>query len=226
MLRKVVFVVDFAWLDHEEDHHEQSVKAFSDGAQARAHLERCHRRFRPDGWPWSDVSGGIREAVVTFVGPCPESLWVVRASMSVGLEGVFVSRAEADAFHADRERAAAEAGDPRLLFNVDELDGMVRYSDFDLSVFGDWLTDHGIMTLPDPAQRRWGWIRWLMSLPREQVTALYAALHRFRFYEVVEVPLIVGDYRQEQWDEWEHRVTDEGAFGVGGSPNAPGDIPF
>ena len=45
--------------------------------------------------------------------------------------------------------------------------------------------------------------RWLASLTREQLSAIYAALHRFRFYEVVEVPFVVGDYRFEQWDEWE-----------------------
>lgn len=47
------------------------------------------------------------------------------------------------------------------------------------------------------------YLSWLLTLSRQQRADLYAALHHFRFYEVVEVPFIVGDYPEEKWEGWE-----------------------
>ncbi len=48
-----------------------------------------------------------------------------------------------------------------------------------------------------------GYLDWLLSLSRQQRAGLYAALHHFRFYEIVEVPYVVGEYPEEEWEAWE-----------------------
>src|SRR5262245_60936985 len=62
------------------------------------------------------------------------------------LEGVFPTRAEAEAFQAEREREAATSGDPGPLLDRGP-HGLLALTAFEPAVFRDWLTDHGI---PDP----------------------------------------------------------------------------
>jgi hypothetical protein len=218
MLRRVVYVVNFRWWPHGAGGEVgPSLKAFDDRVQAANHLRRCYRRRLPFG-PHLEGGGGISEKIVTLptlsIGTV-RKLWVVRVAKAYpddedvpgqdgfGVEGVFASPEEADAFRSELETKAAESGFLGPLLQIGDLDRLLGLSDFDPSVFGDWLTDHGIMTLPDPAQGRRGWRRWVEALTREQVADLSAALHRLRFYEAVEAPFIVGEYWQEQWDEWE-----------------------
>lgn len=216
-----------------------TLRAFSDRQEAEAYLGRCRRRHRY-GVSFGYTSGGISEKRVTIPNLTAEGvlrdasrkLWIVRVRKDhprhstvrsqdpYGVEGAFASRDEAVAVQASLERKAAESGDPTPLLEFGYLERMLELSDFDLSVYGDWLTDHGIMTLPDPARYQEGWERWLESLPREHLAALYGALHRFRFYEVTEVPFVFGDYREEQWEDWEKDLLPPGAY------PGPDDIPF
>jgi hypothetical protein len=213
MSQRRVIVVVFRWWS------EMTIKAFSDRAPAEAFLARCPRRRDPFGDRYEHAQGDLTDWLIEIPDQATQSLWAVcvrrrhptdhaiYCEHSEGLEDVFASREEAEASQAELEQKAAESGDHAPLMDFGYLEAMLEFSDFDLTVFGDWLTDHGIMTLPDPAQYQRGWARWLASLTREQLADLYAALHRFRFYEVVEVPFIVGDYPRGQWDEWEKRPT-------------------
>src|SRR5262249_17842339 len=149
MSERVVKLVVFEWYDERGPEYDvTATKAFTDQTDAQTYLSRCYRRISPEG-TWWEASGGIRDVDVTFAGPFPASLWVVRWR-SGDVAGVFASREEADAFFADQERAAAESGNPSPLFEVGNLEGLMRFSDFDLSVFGDWLTDPPILTPPHP----------------------------------------------------------------------------
>jgi hypothetical protein len=161
----------------------------------------------------------------------PQTLWFVRVrkeeryfhgaplrtKMPFGLTAAFASRAEAEAFQEQAEKQAAQAGDPGPLLDAGSLESLMRVSDFEPGVFRDWMTDHDI---PVPAKfvrtRRlretdqWvetdDWLEWLQGLSVQQLADLYAALHRFRFYEIVEAPFVPGDYQEEEWDEWEKNL--------------------
>jgi hypothetical protein len=92
------------------------------------------------------------------------------------------------------------------------VEGLLKLTDFEEGVFRDWLIDHGIPD-PDVSARKWRpeeyyapIAEWLEALTNEQLADLYAALHRFRFYEVVEVPFVPDHYPEEQWDEWEKNL--------------------
>jgi hypothetical protein len=142
-----------------------------------------------------------------------ERYWLgrsVRTKAPFGMEGIFATREQALAFQAEQEKIAAESGDPAPLLDL-EVDGLYKLSAFEPEVFRDWLIDHEI---PDPQTFASDWtetgptflLDWLYSLTRQQMTDLYTALHHFRFYEVIEVPLVYGEYYQEQWEQWEKEL--------------------
>jgi hypothetical protein len=128
-----------------------------------------------------------------------------------GLSAAFATRAEAEAYQEEAERRAAASGDEGPLCNLGSLADLMALSDFEPGVFRDWLTDHGI---PEPEtflstrrlQEMDHWREWLECLSAQQLADLYAALHRFRFYEIVEVPFVPDDYPQERWDDWEKNL--------------------
>jgi hypothetical protein len=141
----------------------------------------------------------------------PSSMSVTPPPVGVGIEGVFADRAEAEACMVRREQEEARRGDWSALFELLSYrgpDGLREESDFEPGVYDDWLADHDI---PDPKTI---WNRWqhtydslhgyLEKLSRNQIRALYAAMHRFRFFEIVEAPLVVGDYLAEHREAWEN----------------------
>jgi hypothetical protein len=136
----------------------------------------------------------------------------VRSERPLGLEGAFASREEAMAFHSEMEKKAAARGNRGPLHEYGTVEGLLTLSDFEEGVFRDWLIDHGIPD-PEPFARKWRAeesstpiAEWLEALTNEQLADLYAALHRFRFYEVVEVPFVPDHYPEEQWGEWEKNL--------------------
>src|SRR5262245_23886926 len=152
--------------------------------------------------------------------PTPKGLYIVRgiekeqywdgspvkSDRPFRMEGIFPSREQAEAFQSEMESKAAASGDPGPLLDVGGLEGLMALSAFEPGVFRDFLIDHGISD-PDTyeSKRRvtsGGW-DWLVEMSPEHLAALYAALHHFRFYEIVEVPFVFGDYLPEQWEEWE-----------------------
>src|SRR5262245_36670267 len=157
----------------------------------------------------------------------PKMLWVVRvrkdgerqwsalpvrSDRPLGMEGAFASREEALAFQSELEKKAAAAGHRGPLHEYHCVEGILKLTDFEPGVFRDWLIDHGI-TDPEPFARNWRReassapiTEWLEALTNEQLADLYAALHRFRFYELVEVPFVPDHYPEEQWDDWEKNL--------------------
>src|SRR5262245_61436155 len=106
MFQRVVKLVVFVWCNEKGPEHDvTAIKAFTDQTDAEAYLSRCWRRILPEGTQWVedvpvgfyDAGGAIRDVPVTFDGPPPASLWVVRRRGG-DVAGVFASRAEADAF--------------------------------------------------------------------------------------------------------------------------------
>src|SRR5262249_21565266 len=122
-----------------------------------------------------------------------------------GIVATFADRAEAEALHKQLEQEEAASGRWEPLWELlytDGTEGLRELSDFDRGVFDDWLADHDI---PDPdgiweeASSTEDPVRaYFEALGPDKVRHLLAALHRFRYTEVIEVPLVVGDYTQEQ----------------------------
>jgi hypothetical protein len=138
------------------------------------------------------------------------------------MEGIFATREQAEAFAAEREQKAATAGDPGPLLDLRSLAELVSLSAFEPNVFRDWLVDHDI---PDPetfksTRRVQDYStpvgEWLEALSPQQLADLYAALHHLRFYEILEVPFVFGDYTPEQWEEWEKALPDAATLGPEG----------
>jgi hypothetical protein len=149
----------------------------------------------------------------------------VESGKPLGMEGAFASRERAESFQAELERRAARSGAPGPLLAIRSLAQLRQASAFEPGVLRDWMIDHGIPD-PDtfvrpgqaPEDDHWmKWVRqqqeddryldWLLSLTEQRQRAdLYAALHHFHFYEIVEVPFIDGAYPEERWEPWEARA--------------------
>ena len=133
------------------------------------------------------------------------------------IERAFRTRKAAEAFRAERDRAARTAGDPGPLSQAAyHRDSLLRWTDFDSPVFADWLQDADIPLPPadpwenvDPQGGEDAWQDWLGKLTPAQVAHLYEGLHRLSFYRVVEVDCVDGEYPPELWDEWERNLGPE-----------------
>jgi hypothetical protein len=133
-----------------------------------------------------------------------------------GIEATFTDRASAESYHQRREQEEETRADwsqlRDLMYSLwfDEEESIRSLSDFEPEVFDDWLTDHDI---PDP-DAIWEELDssgdpvgdYFEALGPEKLRHLYAALHRFRFFEVLEVPLVVGDYPPERREAWENAL--------------------
>jgi hypothetical protein len=136
----------------------------------------------------------------------------VRSTAPFLMEGAFATREQAEAFRMELEARAAASGDPGPLMDFGDLRDLMALSSFEPGIFRDYLNDHGI---PDPetfaSSRRVGGPTplndWLSELSPKQLADLYAALHHFRFSEIVETPFVVGDYGEDQWEEWEKNLS-------------------
>jgi len=149
----------------------------------------------------------------------PQTLWIVRRRnlpeyglfpprppAPFRLEAAFGSREDAEAHLQQREREEAEVGNWEPLFALGSLRDLMKQSDFDPPVFMDYLIDCGIPEPPAGLYEPGGrdpWRDWFAGMSREQVSALYAGLHRFRFFELIEVPFVVGEAGEEQWQAWD-----------------------
>jgi hypothetical protein len=119
--------------------------------------------------------------------------------------GVFATRTQAEARVAEAEVEAAQAGDFWPLYPEEHgLEALMKYSDFEPGVFRDWMADHEI---PDPSSvvlpkgsYQDPWYVWLKGLSKQQLACLYEAMHRFRFFEIVEIPCIEDPLPESQWD--------------------------
>jgi hypothetical protein len=149
----------------------------------------------------------------------PPTLWIVRRRnlpeygvfplrepAPFGLEAAFASREDAEEHLQRREHEEADSGNWEPLFALGDLRALMRQSDFDPPVFMDYLIDCGIPEPPtesDVKEERYAWRDWFAGMSRAQVSALYAGLHRFRFFQVIEVPFVVGEAGEEQWRSWD-----------------------
>jgi hypothetical protein len=126
------------------------------------------------------------------------------------IEALFTDRRKANAHHRRREEEEAAKGEAWPLWELlytEGADGLRALSDFEPGVFDDWLSDHDIPdpdTIWDNAGETDPVGDYFEALGPAKVRQLYAALHQFRFFEVVEVPLIEGDYPPEQREPWEN----------------------
>jgi hypothetical protein len=119
--------------------------------------------------------------------------------------GLFRTREQAEAFQREAEEETARSGDYEPLFYEEGLEGLMRWSDFEPGVFRDWMSDHDI---PDPATvvtketepYECPWYAWLKSLGKEQLARLYQAMHRFRFCEILEIPLVGEPLPEAEWN--------------------------
>lgn len=129
------------------------------------------------------------------------------------IEATFAAHGEARAYHRRREEEEAERGNPTPLYELlytEGGEGLRALSDFEPGVFDDWLSDHDI---PDP-ETIWDEYggeqdavgAYLEALGPDKIRHLYAALHRFRFFEIVQVPLVIGDYPPERREPWENEL--------------------
>src|SRR5262249_22822618 len=77
-------------------------------------------------------------------------------------------------------------------------------SDFDPGVFRDWMADHNIpqpgSEVPPEEPYQDPWYFWLKSLSKQQVARLYEALHRFRFFEIIEIPCVDEPVPESEWE--------------------------
>jgi hypothetical protein len=164
----------------------------------------------------------------------PRTLYVVRVKEEVrywlgrplqskvpfGMEGIFVTRHEAEAIRDELEKKAGQLGDPRPLLDIaPTLDELMALSAFEPGVFRDWLLDHDI---PEPhetdlkhSDAPTPLYDWLYSLSSPQMADLYQALHHFHFYTIGEVPFVEGAYEREQWEAWEKELPEDAVFGPG-----------
>jgi hypothetical protein len=77
--------------------------------------------------------------------------------------------------------------------------GVLKWTDFEVPIFLDWLRDAEIPLPPDPENdRSWDgwWEEQRESLTCEQLSHFFAGLHKLSFHEIVEVDLI----EDEAWD--------------------------
>jgi len=130
--------------------------------------------------------------------------------VNVRAKGVFTSRGEAEAFRARAERDEARSGNFWPLYPMEGLSSFLEFSNFDEGVLLDWLLDHDI---PHPStvtvdEENDPWLAWLQSLGPEKLAHLYEALHHFSFFEIVEISLVEGEYRPEDWEDWELHIPD------------------
>ena len=126
-----------------------------------------------------------------------------------GMIGVFTTRERAEARQAEAEVEAARSGDFMPLYYEEGLEGLMAWSDFEPGVFRDWMSDHDI---PDPdsvlpvEEYECPWYKWLEGLGKERLARLYEATHRFRFYEVVEIPCLDEPQPDSVWEHPELHV--------------------
>jgi hypothetical protein len=138
----------------------------------------------------------------------------VQGREECGLAAAFATREQAQAWRQECEEPLLRLGDREpLLQRTNSLDDLLKLTAFDPPVFLDWLTDHGVPAPPEettnPSLRRVRYERWLLSLGPQHLVDVYRALHHFHFLDIVEVPLVDGDYPPEQWEEWEHFAIQE-----------------
>jgi hypothetical protein len=120
---------------------------------------------------------------------------------SAKVEGVFADRADAEACLVQCERALRPTlryyglfwDDPHTCRNILDL------TNFELPILLDWLHDADIPLPANPEYPR-SWDAWWEeqreSLTEDQLSHLFAGLHRLTFHRIVEVDLIDND----AWD--------------------------
>jgi hypothetical protein len=119
-----------------------------------------------------------------------------RGPIDPRIEGTFSNRDEAEAFCRQRESAArlSRRDSGLFWFRAYATPTLFDFTHFDPPIFLDWLEDAGI---PQPqATNSLGWGCWWAQvrnhLTKQQRQRLFEGLHKFSFYEILEIDFYDG----------------------------------
>lgn len=184
----------------------------------------------------------VRRCQIGDEAPCQ---MMGRGPVDPRIEGTFGNRDDAEAFRRQRERAARLSRRDHGLFwsQAYHTPTLFELTNFDPPIFLDWLEDADI--LRPEATNALGWRRWwervCNHLTQRQRDHLFTGLHKFNFYEILEIDWYDGtdippeeleplpdeaDLANAEFDNWHNDIPWDESDPPDSEPDRFDEIPF